>query len=230
MGDNKVDDLNITEADLEKQSSAEPDPEAHATKPDLWNLAWANVIAGEYGKYVPRYERIISRENMREVVGQANYTKPLGASDRAYKMHTALENHATRLQESRWELVVAGRKVGVGKSVDDIISGVLYAKDFITRTLATVGEPHAALAWAGISLLLPVRSSYVVETTGNKLFTDQGPDVAHCELHDPTSSRNTPAAKDCRPGRPLPSARRGVSESHRQAKGNKGAGRIEGAL
>ena len=56
--------------------------------------------------------------------------------------------------EEGGEFRVAGRKVSIRKATDPILKFVMFAKDFITSAVSA--EPHAALAWAGICVFLPV--------------------------------------------------------------------------
>jgi hypothetical protein len=42
----------------------------------------------------------------------------------------------------------------VKEQVDKILSAIIYIKDFISSAASL--EPHAALAWAGVSVFLPV--------------------------------------------------------------------------
>ena len=51
-------------------------------------------------------------------------------------------------------LVVAGRKIVLQEQVNRIIRVIMFAKDFVSS--AVNAEPHAALAWTGVCMLLPV--------------------------------------------------------------------------
>ena len=52
------------------------------------------------------------------------------------------------------DLQIAGRKVSIRQATDPAVKFVMFAKDFITSAVSS--EPHAALAWAGICVFLPV--------------------------------------------------------------------------
>jgi hypothetical protein len=124
--------------------------------PDFWNSAWEKVKQGDYRRYVARYERIILRQNQPDGKEDKGDPEPLEATCRARKMREILEKQTATLKQSRWGLLVSGRKFGVADTVEKIINSVLYAKDSIGKAVITAGEPHAALAWAGVCLLLPV--------------------------------------------------------------------------
>lgn len=68
-------------------------------------------------------------------------------SDRRERyLATLIEKRVQKIQEKEWSNATMVYKKTVGM--------VLFAKDFISQVASN--EPHAALAWAGVSMLLPV--------------------------------------------------------------------------
>lgn len=130
-----------------------PDAPAEA---NLWDEAWEKVKEGEYGKYVARYERIILRDKYPRDGAHKETLQPLASADRAKRMQAVLDEQAEKLRQARWGFLMSGRKIEVADMVEKIVDGVLYVKDFVGRVIKETGEPHAALAWAGVCLLLPV--------------------------------------------------------------------------
>ncbi|PVH74917.1 hypothetical protein DL98DRAFT_18220 [Cadophora sp. DSE1049] len=59
-------------------------------------------------------------------------------------------------EASAWSFKVGSRDVVVRDQADKIVKAVLFAKAFVDSALAS--EPHAALAWAGVCILLPLIS------------------------------------------------------------------------
>ena len=49
---------------------------------------------------------------------------------------------------------VSGKEVVVRKQIRKVVHTILSAKDLIGPTISA--EPHAALAWAGVLVVLPV--------------------------------------------------------------------------
>lgn len=124
-------------------------PAASYPTNELWNKAYETVAQGDLQKYVKRYEKILLQS-------QGAGTSDLSTINRENQMYAVLEEQAATLKKARWGLVISGQKFGVADVVDKIVSGILYAKDFIGKAITAAGEPHAALAWAGVCLLLPV--------------------------------------------------------------------------
>jgi hypothetical protein len=58
------------------------------------------------------------------------------------------------VENARLKVKLGQREIVVQDQVTNIVKGIVYAKDFIGAAAAS--EPHAALAWAGVCLLLPV--------------------------------------------------------------------------
>ena len=58
------------------------------------------------------------------------------------------------VMDSQWKVQLGGKELVVREQVRRIASAVIWAKDAIDA--AVQNEPHAALAWAGVSILLPV--------------------------------------------------------------------------
>ena len=54
---------------------------------------------------------------------------------------------------------LGAKEIVVKDAIKKPINGITAAKDFITQAVSH--EPHAALAWAGVSCLLPVSSEVV---------------------------------------------------------------------
>ena len=72
------------------------------------------------------------------------------------------------MEEARRKLTIGSETYIVKEKVDKIVSAIIFAKDFITAAASL--EPHAALAWAGVSVLLPVSpaNNYTIPTLSTK--------------------------------------------------------------
>ncbi len=56
--------------------------------------------------------------------------------------------------ERKVVLTLAGKPIQMREQGEKIIKFVIWSKDYISQAVSA--EPHAALAWAGVSFLLPV--------------------------------------------------------------------------
>lgn len=62
------------------------------------------------------------------------------------------------VEDARWKFNVRDETVEVKPQVDRVVKAVLLAKEYISS--AASSEPHAALAWTGVCLLLPVSALF----------------------------------------------------------------------
>lgn len=58
------------------------------------------------------------------------------------------------VEDSQWTLQLGDNSVVVREQVDRVAKVLIVTKDFISSAVSA--EPHAALAWAGVCVLLPV--------------------------------------------------------------------------
>ncbi|KAJ0414709.1 hypothetical protein BJY00DRAFT_318549 [Aspergillus carlsbadensis] len=63
-----------------------------------------------------------------------------------------VQDKISNIERSRWKVTVAGKEVTVRDEVLRIVNAIVSVKESITTAVTT--EPHAALAWAGILLVL----------------------------------------------------------------------------
>ena len=64
------------------------------------------------------------------------------------------------VQKAQLKITVGGKEVIVKEQVRKVVHAILSAKDFIGS--AVIAEPHAALAWAGVLVILPVSIAITV--------------------------------------------------------------------
>jgi hypothetical protein len=57
-------------------------------------------------------------------------------------------------EERQWIIAVAGRSINVRENGERLIKFILWSKDIVADGLSS--QPHMALAWSGITMLLPV--------------------------------------------------------------------------
>lgn len=72
--------------------------------------------------------------------------------------HTRLAELASKklaaVEDSRLKMRLGSRTVVLKDGVDQALTVVIAVKDFVSSAVSA--EPHAALAWAGVSLILPL--------------------------------------------------------------------------
>ena len=110
---------------------------------------------------------------------------------RGRNMLALVRKKVKAVDDARWKFQLGERSVELKTQVDRIVKAIPFAKDFISPAVSA--EPHAALAWAGVCMLLPLLlnpeiqknalvegldyiSSLVVRfTTIERLYNKQGP-------------------------------------------------------
>lgn len=117
----------------------------------LWSEAYEQLRA-EDEQLIIAYEKHLLTQGMALPGGQQN-TDEFGNSHELQLKHL-VERRLADIQEKRLRVTFGGRDVVVKGQVRRVIHGILSFKDAIAS--AVNAEPHAALAWAGILILLNV--------------------------------------------------------------------------
>ena len=121
---------------------------------DLWDQAYT-CLREDAGsrKHLEAYEKILLSELSGE--DSSDYIPKQGFA-REKQMAALVDKKLDIVEKARWRFQLGQTTVEVKAQVDRIAKAVLFAKDFVTSAAST--DPHAALAWAGVSVLLPVSS------------------------------------------------------------------------
>ncbi|KAK3348897.1 hypothetical protein B0T25DRAFT_503760 [Lasiosphaeria hispida] len=96
----------------------------------------------------------------------ANTSDKLGRE----QLQTIIERGLQRLEEKKLKYTIAGHEFAVGDCIAQAADLVLWAKGWIS--LATQASPEASIAWAGISMVLPLlTNTRTAEEANHKGFT-----------------------------------------------------------
>jgi hypothetical protein len=135
---------------------------------ELWNEAWEDLREKE-GSLIKEYEELIEKASSRSTephtVVSALVTahssaitfSSLGKLQRAQAMKILLQERIDELDEGRWKVGFQDHQFAVKDVVEPVVGFIDWAKNFIGK--AAEASPYASLAWAGVSLLLPVRTA-----------------------------------------------------------------------
>ena len=158
---------------------------------DLWDRAYESLREDKDSrKLLDAYEKILLSDlnddhSFPAVAGGAETSKRKSA------MSALVEKKVKAVEDARWKFQLGERAVEMKTQVDRIVKAILFAKDFVSSAVSA--EPHAALAWAGVCMLLPLLlnpelqkkalvegldyiSSLIVRfTTIERLYHQQGP-------------------------------------------------------
>lgn len=133
---------------------------------ELWNEAWEELKEKDgplVKEYEERIEKAPSSSTKSHTVMAAMATthssaitfSGLGKIQRAQVMKVLLQERINELDEGRWKVGFRDHQFAVKDVVEPVVGLIDWAKDFIGK--AAEASPYASIAWAGISLLLPVR-------------------------------------------------------------------------
>jgi len=73
------------------------------------------------------------------------------SSDLAERIKLKLEQEDSK----RFRVKILNKRINLHEQGEKIVEFIMWSKDLIGAAASL--EPHAAIAWAGVSLLLPVR-------------------------------------------------------------------------
>ena len=128
--------------------------EAESRPDDLWDRAYEVLCKdNDSRKLMNAYEKILLSELKNDHSFPA-VAEDIGTSTRERYMLALVEKKVKVVEDARWNFQLGERTIEVKTQIDRIVKAILFAKDFVSSAVST--EPHAALAWAGVCMLLPL--------------------------------------------------------------------------
>ena len=136
------------------QNGTKPSQPAEEEPADLWDRAYKALQNDkDSAKLIKSYEKILQAY----LEGPAAVDlATLGSSERQKQMSLLVTKKLEAMDEAQWKFHVGDKEIVVREQLDHIVKGVLFAKDFVAQAVKLSSDPHAAVAWAGVCLLLPV--------------------------------------------------------------------------
>ncbi|CZR52556.1 uncharacterized protein PAC_02433 [Phialocephala subalpina] len=136
--------------------------------PDLWKEAYQALYL-EKPKLVIAYQNLVLEDDVADVSPKETKADDVGMTEAdatAIEAHLRLDKEQisrflskkveAAQDQAKLHLKISKSKevtIDVGEQVDRIVKGITCAKDFIGSIVSN--EPHAALAWAGVCVILP---------------------------------------------------------------------------
>jgi hypothetical protein len=136
--------------------NSDPAPESTPITPtnsklnDLWDRAEEGLSNGKdkrKAKILHAYLEILKSQLGSELTER-------GTAARQEQMCQLLDTKVEELEKQKWRLHLVGHDVEVGSLFSGVVSNILLARDIISP--AANADPHAALACAGVSVILSV--------------------------------------------------------------------------
>ena len=128
--------------------------EAKGGPHDLWDRAYESLREDKGSrKLMEAYEDILSSD-LDDDHSFTAVTEGTGISKRERDMSALVQKKVKAMEDARWKFQLGERTVEMKTQVDRIVKAILFAKECVPSAVSA--EPHAALAWAGVCMLLPL--------------------------------------------------------------------------
>ncbi|KAL5610968.1 hypothetical protein FOBRF1_007085 [Fusarium oxysporum] len=154
------------QSENEALSGAEPDsrptgppggPKALELK-GLWKEAYDQLRKND-AEIVDAYKSALSRQCAAQ---KEEESLPPGEDSETTGLRGFIKDRLDEIQASHLTVTIAGKSIGIKEQARRAVHAILSVKDFIST--AVNSEPHAALAWAGVLVLLvPISKSFTQE-------------------------------------------------------------------
>ena len=79
---------------------------------------------------------------------------PVGSLDRQEQLSAFLTRKLEKIENDQKSFVLGCHRIVIQEETDKAVKIVMFVKDFVSSAVSA--EPHAALAWAGVCVFLPV--------------------------------------------------------------------------
>lgn len=134
-----------TQSTQPKQSTPSSPSPSRKSSGGLWDKAYY-LVEQEDSELLASYEKYI--------LSTAGQSSILSAEERAAELRKFASQKLKAVQEGDLKVVIHGKEVVVKEQIDRVIRCVLAVKDVVRELLDN--DPHGAIAWAGIVVILPV--------------------------------------------------------------------------
>ncbi|KAF8858160.1 hypothetical protein BDZ45DRAFT_802669 [Acephala macrosclerotiorum] len=120
---------------------------------ELWNEAYESLRTKEE-KLVKDYEAILST-NIETAFGlTSDILSPRARVTRRDQMERILKRKLAEMKENEWRLRFNGLDIAFKDLAEPVLGIVSAADQYVTNALSA--NPYASIAWAGVSLILPI--------------------------------------------------------------------------
>lgn len=140
--------------DREPAESRQEPAESHKLK-NLWDEAY-DRLREDGPELIDAYEKdLLASGSVASVKARAQPSvNGARGEDREGQLEKLVKDKLDAIQNAQLTVTVGGEKIVVKDQVCKLVRKILSFTDFIGAAITT--EPHAALAWAGVVIILPV--------------------------------------------------------------------------
>ncbi|KAK6815870.1 hypothetical protein RU639_009205 [Aspergillus parasiticus] len=120
---------------------------------DLWSEAYKKLHS-DNASLIESYEKVLlaTETETDQMVGRSPTKQE--ETDRQKRIQNLVFCRLQDMEQGRFNIPRRSRQGVIGDYVRRTVHGILFAKDFVTAAISA--EPHAALAWAGVVMVLPL--------------------------------------------------------------------------
>lgn len=113
-------------------------------------------------KLLELYQKVLREES--------GMTPPQHGEEAPVHLSKIINNNLKLINEQHWTIRVGNITVELKTVLNNVAKAVQYAQSFIGTIVS--GEPHTAMAWAGVSLFLPVGLFVFPNNSGSQSIMD----------------------------------------------------------
>ena len=130
-------------------------PAENRRSKNLWDEAYVQ-LRKEEPELMDAYEKDLLALGSHVAIkaGVQAFADSVGGEDRAQRLQKLAKDKLDGIQKAQLKVTVGGKEIVVKDQVRKLVHTILTFKDFIGNAISA--EPHAALAWAGVVIILPV--------------------------------------------------------------------------
>lgn len=89
-------------------------------------------------------------------VNPSRFSAPPKSSRREEQLRQIASQKIDEVDLAKWQIKIGNRSLVLRDQFDKAVKVVIATKEFISSAVSS--EPHAALAWAGVCIFLPVKT------------------------------------------------------------------------
>ena len=120
---------------------------------DLWDRAHKFLREDKSNsQLLIAYESILASEL--NTTGSPVASADWGSREKSTQVSDLIAKKLEVIEDTRWRLHLGQQTVELKAQVNKIVKTVIWAQGFVSSAVSA--DPHSALAWAGVSLLLPL--------------------------------------------------------------------------
>lgn len=149
--------ISYTDGESDNRGPAESGQEvaeSHELK-SLWDGAYSR-LQDKHPKQMDAYQKdLLASDSQISANAKVQLSANCARGEaRAQQLENLVKNKLDAIQKAQLTVTVGGEAIIVKDQVRKVVHTILSFKDFIGTAISA--EPHAALAWAGVVIILPV--------------------------------------------------------------------------